>query len=277
MQTATRVEELDRDLSFAPSDPSKARKFTAEQIEHYNEHGYLFPIDIFDQKEADDLRAYFDDLIEKFRADGGNIVTGIADFHTHCRTIYDVATHPRILEYVRDIIGDNVVCWHTHAFAKEPGESRAVPWHQDATYWPLTPSRTITVWLAIDDSDTENGGLQIIPGTHKGVLDYRDIDKKATGHVLSKQILDIERYGDPITIELKAGQASIHPDLMAHGSSGNASTRRRCGLTLRYCPADVHAHMNKNKDAIIVLGEDASGHWANVPRPDGEYQPKNKG
>lgn len=276
MKTTTRVEELDRDLSFAATVNPQPARLTPQQIEQYNEQGHLFPIDIFDQQEADDLRDYFDDLIEKFRTTGGNIVTGIADFHVHCRRIYDVATHPLILEYVRDILGDNVVCWHTHAFAKEAGEARTVPWHQDATYWPLTPSRTITVWLAIDDSDVGNGGLQIIPGTHKNVLGYEQIDKNATGNVLSKQILDINQYGDPITIELKAGQASIHPDLMAHGSSGNASNRRRCGLTLRYCPVEVHAHMDGNNKSIIVLGEDPSGHWANLPRPEGEYEPAPK-
>jgi len=40
---------------------------------------------------------------------------------------------------------------------------------------------------------------------------------------------------------LTAGQMSIHSDLLLHGSGANESDRRRCGLTLRYCTADVRA------------------------------------
>ena len=42
---------------------------------------------------------------------------------------------------------------------------------------------------------------------------------------------------------LIAGQISIHSDMLVHGSAPNRSPRRRCGLTLRYCAADVRAGM----------------------------------
>jgi hypothetical protein len=59
----------------------------------------------------------------------------------------------------------------------------------------------------------------------------------------------------------------MHSDLLLHGSEANSSTRRRCGLTLRYCPADVTAGLGWNAKGVIVSGVDASGHWANPPRP----------
>jgi len=43
--------------------------------------------------------------------------------------------------------------------------------------------------------------------------------------------------------ELKAGEISIHSDLLLHGSEPNQSKRRRCGLTLRYCLTSVRAEL----------------------------------
>ncbi len=64
-----------------------------------------------------------------------------------------------------------------------------------------------------------------------------------------------------------AGEISLHSDLLLHGSEANRSNRRRCGLTLRYCPADVRAGLGWNAKGVIVSGEDPTGHWANPPRP----------
>jgi ectoine hydroxylase-related dioxygenase (phytanoyl-CoA dioxygenase family) len=70
-----------------------------------------------------------------------------------------------------------------------------------------------------------------------------------------------------VDVELKAGEISLHSDLLVHGSQPNRSQRRRCGLTLRYCPPDVHAYLGWNAMAITCRGKDPSGHWGNIPRP----------
>jgi len=81
--------------------------------------------------------------------------------------------------------------------------------------------------------------------------------------------VDVEQYGTPVDDALKAGEMSMHSDLLLHGSLANESDRRRCGLTLRYCAADVRAYMDWNAKGVVVSGEDASGHWANPSRPEG--------
>jgi hypothetical protein len=58
-----------------------------------------------------------------------------------------------------------------------------------------------------------------------------------------------------------------HSDLLLHGSEANNSDRRRCGLTLRYCAAEVRAYMDWNLKGVVISGRDPSGHWANPARP----------
>ena len=63
-----------------------------------------------------------------------------------------------------------------------------------------------------------------------------------------------EQFGEPVDEELKAGEISMHSDLLLHGSEANESDRRRCGLTLRYCAADVRADLGWNAKGVIVSG-----------------------
>ena len=55
---------------------------------------------------------------------------------------------------VEDIVGPNIIAWGTHFFCKMPNDPKVVPWHQDASYWPLTPSKTVTVSGEAPDQET---------------------------------------------------------------------------------------------------------------------------
>ena len=90
----------------------------------------------------------------------------MVNWHKHCRGIWDIVTDSRIIDVVSDLLGDTVVLRHSHLFAKLPGDPKRVSWHQDASYWPLTPSRVVSAWLAIDDVDVDNSAMHVIPGSH---------------------------------------------------------------------------------------------------------------
>lgn len=260
----------ERDLSFQPIHNVEPQRVTTAQIEAYNRDGYIKPLRIFDDTETLEVRAYFDSLLEKLMSfKDGRDSYAINGYHVCCRSLWDIVTHPRILEYVRDITGPDFVAWGTHFFCKMPYDPKAVPWHQDASYWPLTPARTVTVWLAIDDADAGNSAMQFIPGTHAmGALRWRETQQAA---VLSQEIVDVETLGEPVYDDLRAGEMSLHADMLAHGSTPNDSARRRCGLTIRYCPMEVRALQPAwATQAIWCGGEDPSGHWGNTPRPPGE-------
>jgi non-heme Fe2+,alpha-ketoglutarate-dependent halogenase len=129
----------------------------------------------------------------------------------------------------------------------------------------------VTVWLAIDDTDEENAAMQFVPQTHdRGHLEWR----KAKGSVvLDQEIVGIETMGEPFSNNLAAGQLSLHADMLAHGSPPNQSSRRRCGLTIRYCPPEVRVvdkAWESSVEAIICRGEDPTGRWKHPPRPDGD-------
>lgn len=261
-----------RDLSFHPARVQNPHRLTSEQAEFYNEQGYIKGLPIYDEASALENRRYFDDLLAKVTAaNDGRDSYSINGYHTQCAGIWDMVVNPLILDYVEDILGPNFICWGTHFFCKMPGDGKAVSWHQDASYWPLTPSKTVTAWLAIDDSDLENGCMQVIPGTHRmGHLEFRP-SAPEENNVLNQTVVNADELGKPVPFELKAGQISLHSDLLVHGSEPNHSQRRRSGLTMRYASVDVKALSPMwSQAAILCRGKDPESNWANVPRPEGE-------
>ena len=257
---------LERELRFHPATVETPQALSKKQIEELNQYGYIQGIDVLSDSEVTEHRQSFDGLLSSVVTQGGSSYS-IVSAHLKYGRVYDLLIHPRIVACVQDILGKNVIGWGAHYFCKMPGDGKTVAWHQDASYWPLTPSKTVTVWLAIDDADTENACMQFISDSHLlGHLSFRASGAEEQ-NVLTQTVIDAEQYGKVVDVELKAGQISIHSDLLLHGSRANHSKRRRCGLTLRYCTPDVRGSFGWNEEGVIVSGNDSSGHWANPPRP----------
>ncbi|MEM7003367.1 MAG: phytanoyl-CoA dioxygenase family protein [Pseudomonadota bacterium] len=258
-------------MHFVPAQ-SEARTLNAEQIKRFNEDGYVAPLTLFDSAEAQVQRRYLDGLLTHLQRNGGDAYD-INAYHTHCQGIYDIVTHPRLLDYVEDLIGPNIVCWGSHYFCKLPGDVREVPYHQDAPYWPFRPNHGVTAWIAIDDVHEAAGPMCFLPGSHRqGRLEWQ---RRTDNVVLQLEVKDRTALAPPQPLLLKAGQVSLHTDLLVHGSAANFSKHRRCGLTIRYLPAEVWvkdgADPHWTSSAVLCRGADISARWPNNPRPNQNF------
>ncbi len=261
--------QIERDLRFHPVTTEHPAALTYDQLADFNRDGHLIGLRLFSKDEIADVRAYFDGLLEQAFARGEDSYS-ISSAHLKHGRVYDILSDSRIVSVVKDLLGENVIGWGSHFFCKMPGDGKRVAWHQDASYWPLSHSKTVTVWLAIDDADVANGCMRFLSSSHEfGHLTYRPSSPEEH-NVLDQTVENAEQYGTPVDVELKAGQFSIHSDLLLHGSDANDSNRRRCGLTLRYCSADVRAGLDWNQKGVVLSGSDPSGHWKNPPRPEAD-------
>ena len=266
MPTPEDLIRMSRDLQYHPVHNVHPSVLTGAQIDTFNEQGYLKPFRVYSDAEIGAIRDEFDGMIEQVMARGDHNYS-IISAHLKSGMVHDIINEPRIVAYISDLLGDDVVGWGAHFFCKLPGDGKIVNWHQDASFWPLSPSKTVTAWLAIDDADTGNARMRFVAGSHHcGHLTYH-MSEEAENNVLNQTVKDIGVYGTEVDIELKAGEISLHSDLLLHGSGLNTSDRRRCGLTLRYCAASVRAELNWNREGVIVKGSDPTGHWADLPRP----------
>jgi ectoine hydroxylase-related dioxygenase (phytanoyl-CoA dioxygenase family) len=109
--------------------------------------------------------------------------------------------------------------------------------------------------------------MRFIPGSHlRGPLPHLS-SLEGEENVLDHTVVDPFAFGAPVYNALRAGEISLHNDLLLHGSDANDSDRRRCGLTLRYYAAEVRAYLGWNAKGVVVSGADVDGHWVNPARP----------
>jgi len=167
-----------------------------------------------------------------------------------------------ILDYVEDILGPDFYLWGSNFFIKPPHSSSTVAWHQDTYYWPLEPKISATVWVAFEDVDEANAAMQVIPGSHRAGL-LKHSRSTATDSVLTLECEQGQyREDSAVSLNLRAGQVSIHDDKLVHGSPANHSDRRRAGLTIRYSSTVVKCDLavNPHFTTYLCRGVDSYRH-----------------
>ena len=147
-----------------------------------------------------------------------------------------------VLDVVEPLIGPNIGLWSSHFISKEPLVGRATPWHEDSAYWQGRLDRMdqiVTVWLAIDKVDRENGCMRVIPGTHtNGFSEYEAVDTENNTFGSEIKAYQIDE-SQAVYFELEPGYASLHDGRIIHGAEANLSPRRRAGFTMRYFSMDM--------------------------------------
>ena len=241
--------------------------------EAYERDGILPRIDVFSKSEIDGFRARFDEL--ETREGKEKCQIGLQARHMDEPFIWELSTHDRILDVMQAVMGEDVLLLSTHIFCKYPQKDPKsfVAWHQDVTYWGLEPPEAHTAWIAIDDSDVENGCMRVIPGSHTAGIAPHATSETA-GNLLSiNQEIPDEHVDDSGALDLilDAGQMSVHDGKLFHASMPNRSDRRRCGLTARFIPPYAkQAALNSIKASwipIVVRGEDRFHHYAETKAP----------
>jgi ectoine hydroxylase-related dioxygenase (phytanoyl-CoA dioxygenase family) len=236
--------------------------------ERFLRDGYLSPIPILGAPDADRIRAEYDALEREEGREKCQI--GLLDRHLDRAFVREVATHPAVLDVVEAAIGPDIMLLATHFFCKYPtagGEEKFVAWHQDVTYWGLEPPVAVTAWYAVDDADVENGCMRVIPGTHTGIREHGTSGRAGNLLSINQEVpVSHEEEERAADVVLRAGEISLHHGMLIHGSNPNRSSRRRCGMTIRYVPPQVRQvainSQGRRWAAALVRGQDRFGHWA---------------
>ena len=134
-----------------------------DQVEFYRRQGYLFPLPCLAPGETAEMRA----SLETFEREEG-FSAGSIHFKGHLcfRWSWELARNTALLDAVEDLIGPDILVFHTTTWWKEQRTTNFVPWHQDGTYFGLEPYEHVTAWVALTPSTPERGCVQVIPGSH---------------------------------------------------------------------------------------------------------------
>ena len=245
----------------------------AAQIQAYQEQGYYSPLQVLTTDETRELlREYhvhvgrYSQRLKALTPREQYLV--LSETHTYLNWVYRIVSHPKVLDYVESILGPNLLVWGTRWFSKMPGDKTFVSWHQDGTYWGLHPPRVTTAWVALSESKAENGGLRVIPGSHRGnYLPQRDTYDPANALSRGQEIAVEVDEAQAVNLALEPGQMSLHHIGIVHGSKANTSQKPRIGVAIRYIMPEVVQDGSERSLAMLVRGRDGFGHFELIDPP----------
>ena len=238
---------------------------TAKQLQDYNDHGYVAPIDVLTSDEAYEIRKE----IEKIENRWSTELDGIGRNYVHMISpVFDKVCHnSKILDAVESIIGKDILVGGTTLFIKDPDNKGFVSWHQDAKYIGFEPHNWVTAWLAITDANEENGCMRMWPGTHKEkIREHKDTFNESNLLTRGQTVQNVP-IENTVANELKAGQLSLHHPMIVHGSTPNRSNGRRIGFV-------IQSYIGTNVDQVIgkvyvqqARGTDIFQHHEHIKKP----------
>ncbi len=237
---------------------------SSNQLKQYEDQGFVSPINIFSKDKAKEIRKEIE-LIEK-KMPNELEKSGRYNAHLISPLLDEVVHNSKILDGVQSLIGDNILVCGTTLFIKNANEKGFVSYHQDAKYIGLEPHNWVTAWVAITDSNENNGCMRMWGGSHKDQL--KDHDQKFNeGNLLTRgQTVNNVPTKKTTPLILSAGQMSLHHPKIVHGSDLNQSNDRRIGFVIQsYIGTNVKQVLGKNS-VQLARGEDKFNYHEKIRR-----------
>lgn len=210
-------------------------KLDTEQLADYHRNGFV----VLGRVLGDHDRLALLDAERRLRSDDGYgaspglvVMDQLAHVSADVRRFCVDGDH---LDAVEQILGPDVALTHNQFVTKLPGAAprgSEIPLHQDDGYGTLDPPDDLTVWVALTDTNSDNGCLVVAPRSHLDGL----VEHQVSAHNPAFR----EAAGaDLVPLELAAGEAVAFSGLLLHGSGDNTTDDERVALFARYCRPDV--------------------------------------
>ncbi len=105
-----------------------------------------------------------------------------------------------------------------------------IGWHKDI-FFTIPESRFLHVWIPLlHDATKEIGTLKVCPGSHKAGVGKQIYDPTATfNYTFMMDPEEVKKY-NPVSVEVKRGDALIFDARLIHASGENTSEHIRCTM-----------------------------------------------
>ncbi|MBI3831734.1 MAG: phytanoyl-CoA dioxygenase family protein [Planctomycetes bacterium] len=237
--------------AIAPAVERKLLHLTQEQVDFYNEHGYLHIPKVFTKDEIDAMDRELMILIDRWATNEAgwtgpwrkvymdaetekkSKLVAMHDLQLYSQA-WNAGVNNKILcDSMQDLIGPNVELHHSTLHAKPPETGHPFPMHQDWAFYKHNDGRYVDVLVHLDDTCHANGEIRFMDGSHKqGALEHitRTPEGGCTPH------LPTDKYSlkDTVPVAAKRGDVVVFNIHTIHGSHINTTTKTRRLVRIGY-------------------------------------------
>ncbi len=245
---------------------------TEKDVAFYQENGYWTSPKIFSDEELAALREHQDLVYNgvhetgkqpwhggwKFNAKRPLEIRKTDNSHWADLTIRKAVLNATVGAISAKLHGvDTVRLWHDQLLYKPNGGEQTgnVGWHQDYGYWRACKEPNLTTaTLALVNLTTDNGCLEVVPGSHKrGLLAASDFFNQDMDGLKQRIEAESGQAMLPVAMPMKAGQVGFHHCLTIHGSGANRSNAPRRTIAVHQMCGVIHRSINgKHMNTEIV-------------------------
>ena len=227
---------------------------TSATPKFFHENGYASPYKVLNAQDVKNTLADFTALESK--SHGRIKPLWNLKIHLLVPWIWNLIHDERIVDPVKAVLGNDLLCWGAGFFVKSPGDRQFVSMHQDVYYWNLTEPKGLTAWLALTPSGLENGCLEVMPGSHTSLLPHTNSPQPSNMLPAGEHVLTPKVHTSSVPIALNPGEMSLHHCQTIHGSQPARDGERRIGLTIRYIDSSIAQTGNQKGSATLISGPD---------------------
>jgi len=245
-------------------------RLTQSELESFYQNGFVGPFPAYTPEEMVGIRNRIDTEVIHTPSDIYGFETG-RDRHLDRQVIYEFITHPAIVGRLVSLLGPDIMIWRSNFFFKPAGAPETV-WHQANVFKeyvehpilePPDPESLfqLTVWIAIDEANLDNGCVQLVPGTYRQLAPKAKTDDEIKGDgqygVYQSGFFGYDQGRkfsfDPSTIvsmECQPGEFFIFTQRVIHGSPPNNTNQRRLAINFRAIQTNTkvyHHFLNDGK------------------------------
>ena len=169
-------------------------------------------------------------------AAGGQTIRRLLHAHSRHEAYTDWAEKPPITEAIKSLLGSDDLYispnHHNCIMTKQPEFSSKTNWHRDTRYWHFSNKYLINSWLALGDEKAENGGMLILPGSHRWDVDVNALDDAQ--FLIEDHPSNIARLTLAKQVDLNTGDCLLFSAHCFHAAGANTTDRRKFSLVFTY-------------------------------------------
>ena len=172
-------------------------------------------------------------------AEGGRTIRRLKQASSRSFLFTEWMIREEVLNRLKQLLGPRLVCplaHHNCIMTKQPKYSSETGWHQDIRYWSFQRPELINTWIALGRESPDNGCLQVIPGSHKLILDRDRLDNKQffRGDLAANQpLIEAKEYA-----VLDPGDVLFFHCRTLHAASRNTSQETKYSAVFTFRSAD---------------------------------------
>jgi ectoine hydroxylase-related dioxygenase (phytanoyl-CoA dioxygenase family) len=212
---------------------------TEIQLQQLEEQGYTLIPDFLSSGQLQQVNALYDTMLGSHQGRNnfeGNLTERIYTLVARHRVFQDIAEDARVMALCDALFQPNYLLTASQAIVISPGETPQ-PWHTDDYFYPVPrprPMISLSTIVAVEDFTGENGGTEIIPGSH------RWSDEQIAGHYHSGDTEADPGFanrlaGLAVPMTMSAGSALVFAGTLLHRGGANKSNGTRRAFSNQYC------------------------------------------